>query len=202
MPTSSDAMMVSFNNEYAECMPKIGRQGADCNESPDGTSYTCLMPELSIEGNGRLERTAIYYNGQQLDKVREIFIHISEDGDFDALIMYVGSDGQHYTKNLFTDYLDGVQTEPPGFTSEEASSLQMLTIDSDGTLESTLLLRNNEEQDGVVRLYVHIKAPTVEEGRGLRSWFGGSKNIPERAEFAAEITYREIDGSLTTEGVF
>jgi hypothetical protein len=160
------------------------------------------MPQFSIEGNGRLERTAIYYNGQQLDKVREVFIHISEDGDFDALIMYVGTDGQHYTKNIFTDYLDNVCTEPPGFTEEEAASLQMLTVDSDGSLESTLLARNDEEQDGVVRLYVHIKAPTVEEGRGLRSWFGGKKNIPERAEFAAEITYREIDGSLTTEGVF
>jgi hypothetical protein len=160
------------------------------------------MPQLSIEGNGRLERTAIYFNGQQLDKVREVFIHISEDGDFDALIMYVGTDGQHYTKNIFTDYLDNVSTEPPGFTEEEAASLQMLTVDSDGSLESTLLVRNDEEQDGVVRLYVHIKAPTVEEGRGLRSWFGGKKNIPERAEFAAEITYREIDGSLTTEGVF
>jgi hypothetical protein len=195
-------MVVSFNNEYAESIAKIGSQGADCNESPGGTSYTCLMPELSIEGNGRLERTAIYYNGQQLDKVREIFIHISEDGDFDALIMYVGSDGQHYTKNLFADYLDSVLTEPAGFTHEEAASLQMLTLESDGTLELTQLFRNGEQQEGVVRLYVHIKAPTVEEGRGLRSWFGGSKNIPERVEFAAEITYRELDGSLTTEGVF
>ncbi|MBU3679240.1 MAG: hypothetical protein FGM32_06500 [Candidatus Kapabacteria bacterium] len=160
------------------------------------------MPELSIEGNGRIERTAIYYNGQQLDKVREVFVHITEDGEFDALIMYVGADGQHYTKNIFTDYLENVQTETPGFTEEEAQSLQLLTVDSDGTAESTLLLRNNEEQGGVVRLYVHIKAPTVEEGRGLRSWFGGAKNIPERAEFAAEITYREENGSLTTEGVF
>lgn len=181
---------------------KIGSRASDCNESLFGTSYTCHMPEFSIEGNGRLERTAIYYNGQQLDKVREVFIHISEEGEFDALIMYIGSDGQQYSKNIFTDYLDGIQTEPPGFTEDEAASLQMLTVDSDGSLESTLLLRNNEEQQGVVRLYVHIKAPTVEEGRGLRSWFGGKKNIPERAEFAAEITYREIDGSLTTEGVF
>ena len=160
------------------------------------------MPELSIEGNGRLERTAIYYNGQQLDKVREVFIHITEDGDFDALIMYIGVDGKSYTKHVFTDYLENIQTEPPGFSDEEAMSLQMLTVDSDGTPESTLVMRNQEEQFGVVRLYVHIKAPTVEEGRGLRAWFGGQKNIPERAEFSAEITYREENGSLTTEGDF
>lgn len=64
------------------------------------------MAEFSIEGNGRLERTAVYFNGQQLDGVREVFINISEDGEFDVLLMYVGSDGQSYTKNVFTDYLD------------------------------------------------------------------------------------------------
>lgn len=160
------------------------------------------MAEFSIEGNGRLERTAVYFNGQQLDGVREVFVNINENGEFDVLLMYVGSDGQSYTKNVFTDYLDNVQTEPPGFTEEEAQSLNLLTIVSDGSLESTVVARNNEEQFGIVQLYVHIKAPSVQEGGGLRSWFGGTKSIPERAEFVAEITFREDNGELTTESVF
>jgi hypothetical protein len=103
---------------------------------------------------------------------------------------------------VFTDYLDNIQTEPAGFTEEEAQSLNLLTIVSDGTLDSTVVARNHEEQFGVTQLYVHIKAPSVQEGGGLRSWFGGAKSIPERAEFVAEITYRENNGELTTEGVF
>ena len=160
------------------------------------------MAEFSIEGNGRIERTAIYFNGQQLDGVREVFVNISEDGEFDVLLMYIGIDGQPYTKNVFTDYLDNVKTEPAGFTDEEAQTLNLLTRVSDGSLDSTVVARNNEEQFGVVRLYVHIKAPSVQDGKGLRSWFGGAKSIPERAEFVAEITYREDNGELTTEGVF
>lgn len=160
------------------------------------------MAEFSIEGNGRIERTALYYNGQQLDGVREVFVNISEDGEFDVLLMYVGSDGQSYTKNVFTDYLDNMRTEPPGFTEDEAQALNLVTIISDGTLDSTVVAINDEEQFGIVRLYVHIKAPSVQQGTGLRSWFGGSKSIPERAEFVAEITYREDNGELTTEGLF
>jgi hypothetical protein len=160
------------------------------------------MAEFSIEGNGRIERTALYFNGQQLDGVREVFVNITEDGEFDVIVMYVGTDGQSYTKNVFTDYLDNIQTEPAGFTDQEAQSLHLLTIVSDGSLETTVVARNNEEQFGIVRLYVHIKAPSVQEGRGLRSWFGGAKSIPERAEFVAEITYREDNDELTTESVF
>lgn len=160
------------------------------------------MAEFSIEGNGRIERTAVYFNGQQLDGVREVFVNISEGGEFDVLLMYVGTDGQHYTKNVFSDYLDNIKTEAPGFTEEEAQTLNLLTIVSDGSLDSTIIARNNEEQFGIVRLYVHIKAPSVQVDKGLRSWFGGSKSIPERAEFVAEITYREDNGELTTEGVF
>ena len=160
------------------------------------------MAEFSIEGNGRIERTALYYNGQQLDGVKEVFINITEDGEFDVLVMYTGTDGLQYTKNVFTDYLDSVRFEAAGFTEVESRSLNLLTIISDGTLDSTVVARNNEEQFGIVKLYVHIKAPSVEEGRGLRSWFGGAKSIPERAEFVADITYREDNGELTTESVF
>lgn len=163
---------------------------------------TLAMAEFSIEGNGRLEKTAVYYNGEQLDGVREVFLNIDEQGTFDALLMYVGTDGRSYTKSIFTDYLENVRTEPPGFTEEEARQLSMLTVISDGDLESTVLVRNNEEQFGVVSLFVHIKAPSVPEGGGLRAFFGGSKQIPDATEFRAEIVYREDNGQLTTEGVF
>jgi hypothetical protein len=160
------------------------------------------MAEFSIEGNGRLEKTAVYYNGEQLDGVREIFLNLDENGTFDGVIMYEGADGRPYTKNIFVDYLENIRTEPPGFTEEEARHLSLFTVISDGDIGNTVVLRNNEEQSGIVSVYVHIKAPSVPEGGGLRSFFRGSKDIPERPEFRAEIVYREETGDLTTENLF
>lgn len=160
------------------------------------------MPELTIESNGRLEKTAIYFNGEQLDKIREIFLNLDESGTFDAVIQYLGSDGTVYTKNVFTDYLENVRTEPPGFTEEEAQHLQSVTLDSDGEITRTIVLRNGNEEGGIVSLFVHIKAPTVEAGGGIAAFFGGKRNIEERPTFKAEVVYREDDGSLTTESLF
>ncbi len=160
------------------------------------------MAEFSIEGNGRLEKTAIYYNGDQLDGVKEVFLNLDENGAFDAIIMYTGSDEKSYTKNIFVDYLENVRTEPPGFSEEEARNLSLFTVISDGDLAQTTILRNNEEQNGVVSVYVHVKAPSVPQGGGLRAFFGGQKEIPEHTEFKAEIVYREDNGDLTTEGIF
>jgi len=160
------------------------------------------MAEFSIEGNGRLEKTAIYYNGEQLNGVKEIFLNLDENGAFDAILMYVGTDGVAYTKNVFTDYLEKIATEPAGFTEEEARSLSIFTLISEGDIAQTTILRNNEEQGGVVSIYVHIKAPSMPPGGGLRAFFGGQKEIPEHTEFKAEIVYREDDGKLTTEGLF
>lgn len=160
------------------------------------------MAEFSIEGNGRLEKTAIYYNGEQLDGVKEIFLNLDENGAFDAIIMYIGTDEKPYTKNIFVDYLENVRTEPPGFTEEEARALSLFTVISEGDLAQTTILRNNEEQIGVVSVYVHIKAPNVPQGGGLRAFFGGQKEIPDHPEFKAEIVYREDNGDLTTEGLF
>ncbi|MCO6466413.1 MAG: hypothetical protein J5I53_07350 [Bradyrhizobiaceae bacterium] len=141
------------------------------------------MPELSIESNGLLETTAVYYNGEQLRGVRELLLNIDENGTFDAILQYKGSDGQMHTKNVLQEYLDNVATGEPSFTEEEAQSLRLLTIDSDGSLENTIVALDGEQQQGIVSLYVRIKAP------------------PE-IEFTAEITYREEDGQLTREGVF
>jgi hypothetical protein len=141
------------------------------------------MPELSIESNGLLETTAVYYNGEQLRGVRELLVNIDENGTFDAILQYKGADGEMHTKNVLQEYLDNVATGEPSFTEEEAKSLKMLTVDSDGTLENTIVAIDGVAQNGIVNLYVHIKAP------------------PE-IEFAAEITYREEDGTQTREGVF
>jgi hypothetical protein len=141
------------------------------------------MPELSIESNGLLETTAVYYNGEQLRGVRDLLINIDENGTFDAILQYKGSDGGMHTKRVLEEYLDNVQTGEPSFTEEEARSLRLFTIDSDGSLENTIVAIDGVAQNGIVSLYVHIKAP------------------PE-LEFVAEITYREEDGRQTKEGVF
>ncbi|RPI67071.1 MAG: hypothetical protein EHM43_10030 [Ignavibacteriae bacterium] len=144
------------------------------------------MPEFSIESNGMLENTVVYYNGEQLRGVREVFLNLDEEGAFDAILQYQGTDDQLYTKNVLVDFLENVATTDPTFTEEEAQQMTQLMLASDGSLETTSVILNNEEQVGVVSLLVHIKAP--QEG--------------DRPEFKAEITYREEDGRLTTEGVF
>lgn len=144
------------------------------------------MPEFSIESNGMLENTAVYYNGEQIRGVKEVFLNLDEEGAFDAILQYQGTDDQLYTKNVLVDFLENVATTDPTFTEEEAQQMTQLMLASDGSLETTSVILNNEEQMGVVSLLVHIKAP--QEG--------------ERPEFKAEITYREEDGRLTTEGVF
>lgn len=144
------------------------------------------MPEFSIESNGLLENTAVYYNGEQLRGVKEVFLNLDENGAFDAILQYQGTDDKLYTKNVLQDYLENVATTEPTFTEEEAQQMTLLMLASDGTIDTTSVILNNEEQFGVVSLLVHIKAP--KEG--------------DRPEFKAEITYREEDGRLTTEGVF
>lgn len=139
------------------------------------------MAEFSIESNGRIEKTAIYYNGEQLRGVQEIVLNLDENGAFDAVLQYMGSDKTVHTKQVFTDYLDDVQTMEASFSEEEAQSLRLLSVHSDGAIEGSSVFINNEEQNGIVRLYVHIKI---------------------NEEFKAEITFREEDGTLTTEGVF
>jgi hypothetical protein len=184
-----------------QTIDKLCKQGISSIFDGDLFQWSTAMPEFSIESNGRLEKTAIYYNGDQLDKVREVFVNMDEDGTFDAIIQYIGSNNELYTKNIFTDYFENVQTEQAGFSEEEAQSLQMVMISSDGDIENSFVVRNGQEQDGIVSLYIHIKAPTHTSG-GLARFFGGQKNIPESPEFKAEITYREDDESTTMERIF
>ncbi len=160
------------------------------------------MATFGIESNGRLENTAVYYNGEQLAGLRQVLLNIAEDGTFDALISYRGNDGQLYTRNPFTDYLDHIRTMPPSFTEEEAQTLRQLVIESDGNIEHTLVYLDGQPLEGIVHLFVSISVPDAAPPRGFSLFRTRSSEPLERAEFRAEITFREADGSQTTEPVF
>jgi hypothetical protein len=159
------------------------------------------MPTFAIESNGRLEKTAVYYNGEQIAGLREIFIDIDEDGAFNTIIQYEGGDKEVYTKNIFADYLDNVKTVQPSFTEEDASTLNLFIIESEGDLENTWLYWNDEEEElqGVVSLFIHIKA--TENKSGIGSLFK-KKDVTDRPEFKAQLTFRNEDDSLETEDIF
>lgn len=156
------------------------------------------MPTFGIESNGRLEKTALYYNGEQLGGVKELFINLDEDGTFDGVIQYEGSDKKIYTKNLFEEHLVNARFVEPSFTEEEAEELHLITIESNGTIESTMVFEYDEPLEGIISLLIHIKGAETKEG--LRSLF--SKKVPEQAEFRAEITFRNEDDSIETENIF
>ena len=157
------------------------------------------MPTFSIESNGLLEKTAIYYNGEQLGGIKEVFLNLDEEGTFDAFIQYEGTDKSLYTKQIFTDYFENIKVVEPTFTEEEAEELQLLTIESDGEISNSVLMFNNEELEGVVSLEVHIKG--TNKVSGLKSLFK-QNDLSDKPVFKAEITFRNEDESLETESVF
>ncbi|MFY8160548.1 MAG: hypothetical protein ACOVNU_04400, partial [Candidatus Kapaibacteriota bacterium] len=71
------------------------------------------MPVFEIESNGLIENTVIYYNGKQIAGIKEVFLNLDEEGTFDSIIKYTGTDGALYTKNIFTDYLTNLKTTEP-----------------------------------------------------------------------------------------
>lgn len=159
------------------------------------------MATLAIESNGRLEKTAVYFNGEQISGLKELFLNLDEDGTFDAVLQYEGHDKLLYTKNVFNEMLANVKIVEPSFTEEEAEQLQLLEIESNGDINNTVVLLNGEEQDGLVCLFLHIKASSTPRG-GLKSFFGGKSEISTEAEFKAEYTFRYDDGSTVTEAIF
>lgn len=158
------------------------------------------MATFSIESNGLLESTAVYFNGEQVSGVKEIFLNLDEEGTFDAIIQYTGTDGVQYTKQIFTDYLENLKTVEPSFTEEEAAQLQLFTVESDGGIDTAVVLLNEEQLEGVVSVLIHIKTGGQNKG-GIRSLFS-KPQIPEHDEFKAEITFRNADDSLETENIF
>lgn len=158
------------------------------------------MPTFAIESNGRLEKTAVYYNGQQLGGVKEIFLNFDEDGTADAVIQYEGTDKKIYTKNVFTEYFDNVRFVQPSFTEEESQELQLLQVESDGTIENSSIFYNDEKLEGVVELFIHIKGS--QSKNSIHKYFSLKKYIPDHIEFKADITFRNEDNSIETESVF
>jgi hypothetical protein len=157
------------------------------------------MATLAIESNGRLEKTAVYYNGEQISGIKEIFLSLDEDGTFDSIIQYEGSNKHIYTKNIFNEHLDNIQIVEPSFSEEEAQALRLFSVDSDGVIDNTVLFLNDAEIDGVVNVLIHIKGAATKTG--LRA-FINKDNIPDTVEFKAEITYRNEDDTLETENIF
>lgn len=159
------------------------------------------MRTFSIESNGRIEKTALYLNGEQLSGVNEVFVHIDEDGTFDGVIEYVGTDGQVRTKQLFTDYLDKMKVTPPAFTEEDAQYLQLLTIESNGDVAETLLYYNDVPLEGVVDILLHIRRAGNTSSM-FSSLIRGKKNIPDNEAFRAEIMFRNENDTLELETLF
>lgn len=159
------------------------------------------MRTLAIESNGRIEKTAVYINGEQIAGIRELFLQIDEEGSFNTVIEYTGTDGQAYTKNIFADHLHNIKTVPPTFTEEEAQELQLLVIESDGDVEDTLLTFNDEPLEGVVELLIHIQREELQQKRSITSLFS-KKQETGMVSFKAEITFRDEDDSLVTEDIF
>lgn len=160
------------------------------------------MTTLTIESNGRIEKTAIYINGEQIAGIKELFLNLDEDGTFDAIIQYEGTDKQIYNKGVFTDYLENLKTREPSFSEEEADELNMLTIESDGEIENTIVSINEEEVEGLVNVLVHIKAGTPKEGSGIMGLFKSKSDATEGAVFKADATFRNEDDTLETERIF
>lgn len=162
------------------------------------------MASFSIESNGRIEKTAIYFNGEQLGGIRELLLNLDEDGTFDAVMQYEGTDHVMYTKRIFEDYLEKVRTTEPSFTEEEARELRLLTIESDGDIGNTLVTLDGQQLEGITSLLVQIKTgPRENKPGGLRGLFSG-RDAQEQGEdlFRAEATFRNEDESMSTENIF
>jgi len=161
------------------------------------------MAVFEIESNGLIESTVIYYNGQQIIGIKEIFLNLDEDGTFDSIIKYAGKDGNIHTKNIFSDYLHELQTSEPSMTEEESENLRPLTIESDGSIESTVVAIDDFEQDGIINLFVHIVAPDVKEKSGFNPFKKKEEYTSSSlVKFVAEVTFRNEDDSQSSEKVF
>ncbi len=157
------------------------------------------MATFIIESNGRIERTAVYYNGEQIGGLKEVMLNIDEEGTFDAVLQYEGTNGEIYTKSIFEEFLENLKIVEATFTEEEAQMLTQFVVDSDGDIENTNLFLNDEPLDGVVNIFIHIKSLKA-KGLGIAGIF--KKDIATDVEFRSEITFRNEDNTLETERIF
>ena len=159
------------------------------------------MRTITIESNGRLERTAIYVNGEQVAGVRELLISIDEEGTFHSIISLISGSGIQVTKQLFTDDISQLQRKEAAFTSEESFQLQSFSIESDGDLEQTSLFMNDDFVVGVVSIIIHIRIETSQPTKSLFSWFTKHRNVHENV-FQTEIVFRNPNGTHSVESIF
>jgi hypothetical protein len=149
------------------------------------------MRTLDIWSNGLIHQTILCFNSQQLVGVREFLLDLNEDGTFRVLINYEGADGEFRVKNPFTDHLVSLRTTS---LADDDVPRSVLTIESNGTIESTAISFNQQELSGVVSLLIYMRR--VREG--VIHWLRHG----DRDEFVSEITFREADGRLTQEVLF
>ncbi|MFM7341058.1 MAG: hypothetical protein ACKO2H_13200, partial [Bacteroidota bacterium] len=97
------------------------------------------MRTVTIESNGRIEKTAIYINGEQIAGIKELLIAIDEESNFNAIISFEDNIGNVHTKQLFTDDLSSLKRKDPTFSMEDSEYLQSFTIESNGDLQETSL---------------------------------------------------------------
>lgn len=160
------------------------------------------MRTISIESNGRIEKTAIYVNGEQVSGIRELLVSIDEEGTFNTIISFEDQTGIIHTKNLFTDDLSLLRRKDASFTIEDSLQLKVFTIESDGDLENTSLYMNDEFIEGVFSILIHLKANSHKQKQTFLSSLFNNKQLASEIYFQTEIVYRNSDDSHSIESIF
>lgn len=160
------------------------------------------MRTITIESNGRIEKTAVYVNGEQITGIRELLISIDEEGTFNGIISFVNTAGNLLTKQLFTDDLSQLQRREAAFSEEEAMDLRTLTIESDGMLENTSVYVNQEFIDGIISVMVHIMIDAPQKKESVFSRIFSKYSPLMETRFISEIVLRNPDGSEIFESIF
>jgi hypothetical protein len=160
------------------------------------------MRTISIESNGRIEKTAVYLNGEQITGIRELLVSIDEEGIFNAIISFTSATGVLLTKQLFVDDLSQLQRREAAFSDEEAMDLRSLSIESDGNLDNTSVFINNEFIDGIVSIMVHIMIDSVQKKENVFTKIFSKNQTYSETRFLTEIVLRNPDGSESIESIF
>jgi len=160
------------------------------------------MRTISIESNGRLEKTAVYVNGEQVTGIRELLLSIDEEGTFNAIVSFVSTSGILLTKQVFTDDLSQLQRREVAFSEEEAMDLRSFAIESDGTLDNTSIFMNNEFIDGIISIMIHITIETSQPKKGMFTKLFSKNSTLSQTRFITEIVLRNPDGSELIESIF
>ncbi|MFZ9976737.1 MAG: hypothetical protein ACO3GR_01455 [Candidatus Kapaibacteriota bacterium] len=160
------------------------------------------MRTISIESNGRLEKTAVYVNGEQVTGIRELLLSIDEEGTFNAIVSFVSTSGILLTKQVFTDDLSQLQRREAAFSEVEAMDLRSFAIESDGTLDNTSIFMNNEFIDGIISIMIHITIEASQPMKGMFTKLFSKNSTLSQTRFITEIVLRNPDGSELIESIF